>query len=275
MDGSAVVVRPLADPHNKLIRTVRRLQSSRAARERLGRTVLEGPRLVEEALARRIPLPTVVYSPRLLQSAAGSALVTRLSGGDRRLVYVTDELMDSLSGVEHTQGILAVAAVTVPTAPLPPVVGEPGLWVVADGLQDPGNLGTLIRSAAGAGAHAVGLTAGTVDPLNPKVLRASAGGWFRTAVQWLPPAGDWLPAPDTVVYAAHPHRGQPYFTLDWRGPVVVWLGNEARGGSATGPTVVPVRIPLAKGLESLNVAMAATVLLFHAAAQRGTGRAAD
>ena len=141
--------------------------------------------------------------------------------------------------------------------------------VVADRLADPGNAGTIIRSAEAAGADAVVLTEGSVDPYNPKVVRSSAGSLFRMPVV----ATDLgsLRAAGLRVLATSSHRGAPYTDVDLRGPVAVVLGNEAHGLDDDAPVDQWITFPHRGAAESLNVAMAATVLVFEVARQRRGG----
>ncbi|MEI8239742.1 MAG: RNA methyltransferase [Actinomycetota bacterium] len=138
--------------------------------------------------------------------------------------------------------------------------------VVADRLADPGNAGTIIRSAEAAGASAVVFTDGSVDPYNPKVVRSSAGSLFRVPVV----SGSLaeLRAAGLTVLATSSHRGVPYTEASFTGPVAVVVGNEAHGVPDDAPVDGWITIPHHGAAESLNVAMAATVLVFEVARQR-------
>ena len=138
--------------------------------------------------------------------------------------------------------------------------------MVADRLGDPGNAGTLIRSAEAAGAQAVVFTPGSVDPYNPKVVRSTAGSLFRVPVLTLELGA--LRAAGLHVLATSSHRGDPYTETSLTGPVALVVGNEAHGVPEDAPVDGWVTIPHAGAAESLNVAMAATVLAFEVARQR-------
>lgn len=136
--------------------------------------------------------------------------------------------------------------------------------VVADRLSDPGNAGTIIRSAEAAGAGAVVMTPGSVDQFNPKVVRASAGSLFR-----VPVVIDELAHITSVVrIGASSHRGADYTTVDLTRPLAIVVGNEAHGLGVDTPVDEWVTIPHTGAAESLNVAMATTVLVFEVARQR-------
>ena len=138
--------------------------------------------------------------------------------------------------------------------------------MVADKLGDPGNAGTIIRSAEAAGAQAVVLTPGSVDPYNSKVVRATAGSLFRIPV--VSAELSVLRAAGLRVLATSSHRGAPYTDTDLTVPVALVVGNEAHGVPDDAPVDGWVTIPHAGAAESLNVAMAATVLAFEVARQR-------
>ena len=138
--------------------------------------------------------------------------------------------------------------------------------MVADRLSDPGNAGTIIRSAEAAGAQAVVLTPGSVDPYNPKVVRSTAGSLFRIPV--LTAELRDLRAAGLRVLATSSHRGDAYTETTLTGAVALVVGNEAQGLAEDAPVDGWITIPHAGGAESLNVAMAATVLAFEVARQR-------
>jgi TrmH family RNA methyltransferase len=267
-----VVIQPLDSLENKTLRQVRRLQSSRTARQKGAETLVEGPHLIEEALALGLVPRLVVYSPKWIRDQHNRSFLVRLQAASARLFYVTDRIMDEISQVETPQGILAVIS-TPPPLSLEELMGAavaPLLLPVAVGIQDPGNLGTLMRAALASGAQAFGLTSGTVDPFNPKCLRASAGAAFRLSVillkdDWPAQLRDW----GVRIWATQVDRGIPYYEADWTGACAVILGNEGNGLDDQWrdyPDVVT--IPMSPAAESLNVSMAGAILLFHAAYQR-------
>jgi TrmH family RNA methyltransferase len=171
------------------------------------------------------------------------------------------------ASTESPQGLVAV----MPIPEIPPPA-ELSLVVVVDKLADPGNLGTLLRTALAAGVEAVFLSPGTVDAYNPKVVRSGMGAHFRLPLLSGSPE-DVLPRLSGVpIWLAEPCAGLPYDRLDARRPLALVIGGEARGPSdvwrskATGT----VSIPMAASSESLNAAVAAAVILFEIRRQRGT-----
>jgi TrmH family RNA methyltransferase len=196
-------------------------------------------------------------------------LVAQLAVPDQVPVRLVERrLFDRLSEVQTPQGILAVFPIPGPN----PAEGDaPPLVLILDRLRDPGNLGTLLRAAAGSGVSAVYLAPGTVDPWNPKAVRGGMGAHFRLPIMAL----------DAVVLAQLqerlPHRvvasteaERAYDAIDWWEPAALVIGGEAEGVGrelrAWGNE--EAGIPLAQGVESLNAAVAGAVILFEAARQR-------
>jgi TrmH family RNA methyltransferase len=170
---------------------------------------------------------------------------------------------ERVSDTESPAGLFAVVAAPIAD---PAVLARAGFVVVADRVADPGNLGTILRSAEAAGVDAVVVTPGTVDVLSPKVVRASAGAVFHMPV---------VEADLATVHRAGlrlvgstSHAGTPHTEADWRGRVAIVAGGEAHGLDAGAPVDEWVRIEHRGRAESLNVAMAVTVLCFEAARHR-------
>jgi TrmH family RNA methyltransferase len=225
---------------------------------------VEGAVLLGEAVAGGAPVEAVyVADPEALEAVTAIA-----PGAEVRVVRAED--LARIGSTVHPQPVVAV--VRLPTHHLESLA-RPTLVVVAAGVADPGNLGTIVRSAEAAGADAVVTTPGTVDAWSPKVVRASAGAVFH-----LPVVVDADPAAiaalDLTRLAAVAHGGRDHDLVDLTGPVALVLGNEAHGldgghGAVAVDDVVTIRHT--GRAESLNVAMAATVLLFEAARQRRRG----
>jgi TrmH family RNA methyltransferase len=250
-----------------LLTTIRDL-GRRRGRERRGLALAEGIRLVEEALESGTPVQGAAVSPALEATPRGNALKSALAGRGVRLVEVSPAELDRLGDTEHPQGVLAVVAPRVWT--LSEVVTGPGAVIlVLDAVQDPGNVGTMLRTALALGASGVVALKGTAELTNPKVLRGSMGAGFRlpavatdaeALMAWAGERGVEL-----WVGAAN---GEPLGRLDARStrpPVALALGNEGAGVGAAleGAARRRVSIPLRPGVESLNVAVAAGILLYE------------
>ena len=246
--------------------TVRDLQR-RKARGRRGLAVLEGVRLVEEALAAGLEFKGALVSPDLARTTRGQALTAELASHAVTVEEVGARAFGDLAGTDTPQGILAV--VQPRTWALTDVTGGPIL--VVDGVQDPGNVGTLIRTAHALGAAASLLLRGSADPMNPKALRAAMGATFRHPVvqvddapfiTWARQQGLtlWAAAADGVPIARALDTSHPRQEL-----IAVIVGNEGAGirPQLNAIAAQRVAIPLARGAESLNVAVAAGILLYE------------
>jgi TrmH family RNA methyltransferase len=239
----------------------------RRGRERRGLALAEGVRLVEEALATATTLRGAAVSPALEATTRGKALKAALRGKGIGIEEVTDQELDDLTDTEHPQGVVAVIEPKHWT--LADIRLLPGVTtLVLDGVQDPGNVGTMLRTALALGAAGVVALKGTADLTNPKVIRGGMGASFRL------PA---VPAtPEELVAWARLQRGQ-IWVADMAGespdrlphcspnrpPILLVVGNE---GAGVGPIVDAaadrrIGINLAPGVESLNVAVAAGILL--------------
>lgn len=212
----------------------------------------EGPHLYEEALRTGARVHAVVATEEPAAVPRGA-----------RLLLVTEKVFAGLSGTESPQGVLALVE--------PPrwSVSDlgPGPVLALDGVQDPGNAGTLLRAAEAFGAGGLMFLPGTVSPWNEKVLRASAGSVFRMPVIAGARVEDVL-ALGRTVYGAAAEGGADPAACDLRAGAVIAIGSEGRGLSAAMRAAArPLRIPTT-GVESLNAGVAGAILLYEAARQR-------
>lgn len=171
---------------------------------------------------------------------------------------VGDGVLARVGSVVTPQGVMATAR--IPDA-APEAEGD--FTVELAGVADPGNAGTIVRTAVAAGAQAVVFSPESVDPWNPKVVRASAGALFRIPLAETGPKGERV--------GADPHRGEPYDRADLTGPLTLVVGNEAHGLDRADQSATIdrwVSIPMAESIESLNVASATAILCFEIARQR-------
>ncbi len=264
------VLQPLDSVDNKSIRVVRRLLTNRTFRERQQQAVIEGFHLLKDVVDAGIPIHLVLYSKRITQMEEGRSLLARLQMARVRLMYVTDKVLDTASAVETHQGILAVVELPKDRVGWPLPQDVPPFIVVAYQIQDPGNLGTLIRSVQAAGAHLFGVSKGTVDVYNPKTIRAAAGSVFKIPIVSL--SDDWiteLRQREISVAFTVVRGGRSYADFDWSRPSALVLGNEGSGiPFDLTREAEEISIPMVPPAESLNVAMAGSILVFHAMWQR-------
>jgi TrmH family RNA methyltransferase len=265
----ATITPMITSAHNPKIQWLRKLQSQTKARREEGAFVVEGVRLAEEALQAGWPALLVLHSEAL--SERGQAVVTSFAQRGVPVEQVTPAAFKAASDTETPQGLLV--ALSLHPLPLP---DDPNFIIIPDGVRDPGNLGTLLRTAAAAGVQVVLLPPGTADAYAPKVLRAAMGAHFRLAVQAL----DWVEIRQVLlgrvhslqVYLADAAQGLPYTQADLTQPLALIVGSEAAGASeqAIALTGERLHIPMPGGMESLNAAVAAAILMFEVVRQRAS-----
>ena len=227
--------------------------------------VLEGVRLLGEVVRRKFQLEFVIYTEAAAQNVDVAPLLDLLTQRNVACHLVSNEVMAACTDTVTPPGLLAVA-------PFPDISAPARLtWaLVVDNVRTPGNLGAILRTAAAAGVDQVLLSPGTVDLFNPKVVRGGAGAHFCLPIHslsWreikvrLEGIGTWLAA----IQGDLPHT-----SVDWTRPVALIIGGEARGASQAALALAngQVVIPMAREVESLNVAVATGVLLFEITRQR-------
>jgi TrmH family RNA methyltransferase len=255
----------------KRLRSLLRDPSARAAESAF---VLEGPRIVEDALRRDAVFDAIFLGPNARTSFR--ELLELPQASDVTIFDLKEGVLEKLGSTRTPQPVLAVA--TIPPRPTIGALSGDGPVIVAVGISDPGNLGTLLRSAEAAGCAGVVCCGESVDVYNPKVVRASAGAVFGIPIVASRPGGPGNDPVDVLeeLGAAGRKRygamvgGAPASEVDLTVRVALVLGNEAHGLSEAVVAHVDglVSIPMAGSAESLNVAMAGTVLAFEAARQR-------
>ncbi len=246
-----------------LLTTIRDLHR-RKGRDRRGLALAEGVRLVEEMLSADAACKGAVVAPSLLATPRGLALRAALESRGVPVTDVDDDTLIELAATEHPQGIVAVYAPREwGIEELVVAHGRP--LVVLDGVQDPGNVGTIARTALAFGAAGIIALPGTVDLANPKVVRAGMGALFRLPSLHcdLPALSGWLATHEVELWATA-MEGESLVTGSPR-PIALALGNEGAGLSPElfAQASRRVCIPIDPAAESLNVAAAAAILLFQ------------
>ncbi|HSC78182.1 MAG TPA: RNA methyltransferase [Candidatus Acidoferrales bacterium] len=258
----------LTSPHNPLLRALRRaLREGELAED--ASFGVEGPHLVEEALRSPVEV-TVLIAAR--SAEARLMKIEALADGRLRSYVVPDRVFRSLSDTETPQGVAAL--VRLPARKLGDCLAEPrALVIVLVGVQDPGNLGTILRSLEAFGGSACLLTPGTVSPFNSKAVRASAGALFRVPVfrgLRLEEILGQCRQHGLQAIGLAPRAKRQLDQTDLRRPVALFIGQEGSGlpSETLKKLDGTAEIPLAAPVESLNAAMAATLALYEAARQR-------
>jgi TrmH family RNA methyltransferase len=251
------IIRSRQNPIYKQVRSL--LRRDRRHQERA--FLVEGPRFIADAQRFGAVPELVVLSESLADSLDVETEVLRAAR------IFDDELFFTISDTVTSQGMIGVF--TFPD--FAPSSDDVPFILVADGIQDPGNLGTLIRSAAAAGATRVVALAGAVDPWSPKTVRAAAAAHFLIPIDTmtLQSFGESLPN-DISIVAADASGATRYDQADLRGPLALVVGSESTGLSAELRELSPqpISIPLANEVESLNAGVAGSILLFEASRQR-------
>jgi TrmH family RNA methyltransferase len=244
---------------------VRRLQNKVKERQAEGAFVIEGVRLLEEGLNSGWQVNSVFYTDGL--GERGMNLVGAFQERDTKVEVVSGNVMRAISDTQNPQGILAVLEMRSISLP-----ERLDFMLILDQMREPGNLGTILRSAAAAGVQAVFLSPETVDPFSPKVLRAGMGAHFSLPVH----LAGWDEIKSQIKhsklhsYLASNDGGNIYHQADFRHPLALIIGGEADGASQTAYKTSDsiIYIPMYGESESLNASVAAGILLFEIARQR-------
>ena len=261
-------LRPLTGRHNQRLKELR-LAFRRAELTPQGECAIEGVKLIEEALRSGQQLESVFFSESARPLA--EKLLPQINARTETLV-LPNALFNSIVPSDAPQGVAALLKLPAFSSTQLLERSSHGPFVVAAGLQDPGNLGTILRSAEAFGAAGVFLTEGTVSPYNSKVLRGSAGSIFRlpflriSSAELLP----LLRARDVRLIATSSHQGTPLPQISWTLPLAIFIGNEGAGlpREVTREMDETLAIPQAEQVESLNAGVAASIVLYEAARNR-------
>lgn len=238
--------------------------------------LLDGEHLVQEALLCDIRIEIAAFSDKqlanVLSPVARIAKDVKKRGG--RVLAVTDQVLAAMSPVQHPSGVVAIAkARPADVRVVLSTVSELPLVLILAGLQDPGNVGAIVRAAAGFGASGIVAIEGSANPFSWKALRGAMGGTFHIPVAARGTLAEVIPAARAErvrIVAAVPRGGTPLPELDLREPTAIVLGGEGSGISEAVMAAVQgtVSIPMQAPVESFNVAMAAAVILYEATRQR-------
>jgi TrmH family RNA methyltransferase len=254
----------ISSSQNPKIKLARALTGRPKERHEANAFLAEGVRLVEEAVISNWGFRFVLYSDEL--SERGRKLVEKLAEKKIEVEKVKSSLLQSISETETSQGIIAVLELTHL-----PIINSPNFVLIPDSIRDPGNLGTLLRTADAAGVQAVLIPPETTDAFAPKVVRAGMGAHFRLPIRSM--SWDEIKQVGRLsglkVYIAD-MDGQSCWETDFRQPLALIVGGEAEGASEQARKLVNayVKIPMAGKTESLNAAVAGSVLMFEVLRQR-------
>ena len=265
-------LRPITGRHNPLLKDLRAVYAHDTLTDDVC-FAIEGVRSLEEAIRSSVRFRAVFFSDA--DDAATQRLTQRLLeqiGHKVETYLVPAKLFHEAVTTDSPQGVAALVhrkEATLDDA----LRAAPALLVVASGLQDPGNLGTILRSAEAFGASGVVLTEGTVSVYNPKTVRATAGSIFRLPVMSAKIADliPFLREKQIQLFATSSHKGTPLHEARLHEPSALFIGNEGAGlpGAIMAKMDATLAIPQVRPVESLNAGIAASIILYEAARQRG------
>jgi len=256
---------------NNRIKYLRSLYRTKYIRQE-GKFVLEGVRIIEEAIKEDVNIEQVFYSDYLIRNQRGEELLAALKDGGIDAIEVDDEIIQQVADTESPQGIVAIVEqVNYSLADI--LTGDNKLILIVDQVQDPGNLGTIIRTADAAGVDGVITTKGTVSLYNQKTIRATMGSLFRVPIYRASDLGELkniLDDSGVRVVVGDINGDKYHFEADYLPSTAIIVGNEGQGPRDELIEFADqlIKIPLVGDAESLNVAMAAGIMVYEAIRQR-------
>lgn len=261
---------------NPRVKAAVRLRDRRH-RQKQGRILIDGARELARAIGAGVPLVEVFVCEPLCTGPDARQVLAALPGCGAEILHVTEPVFEKLAFGDRAEGVLGVAATPSRTLADLALPDNP-LVVVLEGVEKPGNVGAVLRTADAAGLSALVVADGRTDLYNPNAIRASLGTIFTlpvceaTAAETL----DWLRRNDLAIYAARVDASLPYMQANYRRPAAIVLGSEAEGLSAawSADDVTSVRLPMLGAADSLNVSATAAVLFYEALRQRSGGEPA-
>ncbi len=267
------MVQTITSLHNPTVKNLVKLRQRRE-RDRQKLLLIDGARALHLALHNAFPVTTIYVAADVAQAHAD--LLQRARAAGVALQEVTATVFHKIGYGDNPDGVLGVAAQPKASLTALPAPALP-LYLVTEGLEKPGNLGAILRSADAAGVTGIIVCDSQTDVWNPNVVRASQGAFctvpiaLASASEVLP----WLRQHHLQILVATPSASQLYTAIDLRRPSALVVGTEHIGVSPTWHSETPIRIPMAGQVDALNVAQAASILLFEAVRQRHQGRTTD
>lgn len=260
----------ISSSQNDVIKRLKSLKS-RKGREETGLFYVEGFRSVDEAIKEKTDIAEIVVSQEFLSNSHNENILSRIDFLNITEHLLTDKLFKEITDTETPQGILAIMKIKK----LDPdnIAGNEGLFLILDSIRDPGNMGTIIRTADAAGFSGVVVSRGCVDVYNPKVLRSTMGSIFHIPIYQFDDIMDairFMKSRGLRMLATHLEGNVSAFEVHMSGGVAIIIGSEAEGVSAEAISMADtlVRIPMVGKAESLNASVAAGILMYEAVRQR-------
>lgn len=255
---------------NPLIKEIKSLYRKKS-REKNNSFIIEGIKMVEEAIDNSYPIKNIIYTDQLLKIKDGENFFEKIKELDN-IIYVPNNIFNEISDTENPQGILGIARFEYKELNRIKSKEKPFLLLL-DEVQDPGNMGTIIRTADAFNADGIIITDGCVDPYNPKVVRATMGSIFRVplyytsnGIQELNNLKDM----DIQLFSTSLTGSIPIYEADFSEGFVLIIGNESNGVSEGIISLSDklIKIPMLGGAESLNAGVAASIIMYEVMKQR-------
>lgn len=264
-----IKTKKIDSPANPIIKELARAVAKSRGGEDL--FMLEGPKLIGAALDAGAKVKSAFFTEEFLSARGAKTLLARLATAGAELYHVSNSVLVKICDAKSPQPI--AAACSHEMLSLDELsVGKEFLGVALDNISDPGNMGTIIRTADASGADAVIVLAGACSPFNPKAIRASAGSIFNIPIAECCEAelSSWAEGKGVKLYSTDARGGISAFDADYTGKVLIAFGNESAGVSKAvrDASDSAIHIPMAGRAESLNVAQSSAVILFEAMRQR-------
>jgi RNA methyltransferase, TrmH family len=255
---------------NSLIKEVKSLKLKKN-REEKRLFFIEGERLVGEAVKEKVEICRVFVSSSYIKDITTEKVLKSIEKLEYQVYEISDKLFEEISDTESPQGILAV--IKMKKYMLSDIFNERSFIIILDSIQDPGNMGTMIRTADASGATGIIYSKGCVDLYNPKVLRGTMGSVFHLPIIYCENLFETIKEikqNNIKVYAAHLKAESNYFNVDMKNNVAIIIGNEANGISDDISTLsdILVKIPMLGKSESLNASIAASLIMYEVVRQR-------
>ncbi|BEP28612.1 23S rRNA (guanosine(2251)-2'-O)-methyltransferase RlmB [Helicovermis profundi] len=260
--------------NNSLIKLIRSLKSKKN-RSNHGMFIIEGIRFIEFAVENKIDLVEICYSKDMLFTDGGKNLFNKIKDKKIKSYEIEKKLFDSITDTKNTQGIIAIAK--IPEYKIDFNNFTRKFILILDRIQDPGNLGTIIRTADAAGVDCIVISKGTVDPYNEKVLRSTMGSIFSMPIHYEKEILEFinkLKDNEFNILSTCLNTNSYYDEVDYQGKIAIVIGNEANGVSEEIIDIsdILVKIPIWGKAESLNASIAAGIIMYEASKNRNINK---
>lgn len=259
----------ITSPKNKLIKDIKSLYR-RKGRQKYKAYLIEGIKIVEEAIENNYPVKYIIYTDLLLENEEGKDFFLKICDFDN-LVYVPKNIFKEISDTENPQGIMGISNIIYRDNEEIYNLGNKS-FLFLDGVQDPGNMGTIIRTADAFNIAGILIREGSVDPYNPKVIRATMGSIFRVPLYFTKGIEELerLKSKNIHIYSTALDGSIPLYNADFKEDFILSIGNESKGVSKEVFALSDklIKIPMTGKAESLNAAVAASIIMYEAMKQR-------